>query len=122
MKLVLAEIRLVQVAEMRLVLAEMRLVPWVPPAFLEGGGGKNRAKGRHLTGTNMLSVFSGFNQRWGGGCSCLLLANSTSGGERGRCLLSTDSTSWVGVLFVCFRLIQPAKGGGWGWCCMSAFG
>ena len=29
----------VQVAEMRLVLAEMRLVPWAPPAFLEGGGG-----------------------------------------------------------------------------------
>ena len=74
-----AEIRLVQVAEMRLVLVEMRLVPWVPPAFLEGGGGKNRARGRHLTGTNMLSAFSGFNQR---------------GGEGGGSA-------------VCFRLIQP---------------
>ena len=82
MKLVLAEIRLVQVAEMRLVLAEIRLgkvteirlvqvaemwlvqvrlVPWAPPAFLEGGGG------HHLTATNMLSAFSGFQPGLGGG-------------------------------------------------------
>ena len=40
MRLVLAEIRLLQVTEMRLVqVAEMRLVLWAPPAFLEGGGG-----------------------------------------------------------------------------------
>ena len=75
-RLVLAEIRLVQVTELRLVqvvemrlvqVAEMRLVPWVPPAFLEGGGGQNRARGTHLTATNMLSAFSRFNQREGGG-------------------------------------------------------
>ena len=68
------------------------------------------------------------------GCCCLLSANSTSGGERGgggavhfwlvqpvaalgggHCPLSADSTSGVGVLSVCFRLIQPAtKGGGGG--------
>ena len=87
MKLVLAEIRLVQVAEMSLVqVAEMRLVPWAPPAFLEvGGWGQNRARGRHLTATNMLSAFSGFNQH--------------GGGVRGG-----------GGVAVCFRPIQPAGG------------
>ena len=113
MKLVLAEIRLVQVAEMRLVLAEirlvkvtemrlvkvaemrlvqvaeteMRLVPWAPPAFLEGGRwgwGQNRARGRHLTAMNMLSAFSRFQPGWGGG----------------------------GGVAVCFRPIQPAWGRG----------
>ena len=93
MRLVLAEMRLVQVAE-------MRLVPWVPPAFLEGGGGQNRAKGRHLTGTNMLSTFSGFNQRGGvlsafgqfnqrggeGGGAVRFLTGSTSGGRGGEAL------------------------------------
>ena len=39
MRLVLVEMRLVQVAVIRLVqVTEMRLVPWVPPAFLEGVG------------------------------------------------------------------------------------
>ena len=66
----------------------------------------------------------------GGGGGCPLLADSTSG--KGRwgavhfrliqtagwgsvCLLSADSTSegggGGGVLSVCFRLIQPVKGG-----------
>ena len=49
-------------------MAEMRLVPWAPPAFLEGGGGgQDRARGRHLTAMNMLSAFGGFNQQGGGG-------------------------------------------------------
>ena len=108
-----AEMRLVQVAEMRLVqVAEMRLVPWAPPAFLEGGGwvgvgggGQNRARGRHLTAVNMLSAFSGFQPGCGGG-RCPFSADSTSGGERGGA--------------VCFWLIQPARGGGGGRCPLSA--
>ena len=48
-----------------------------------------------------------------GGGFCPLLADSTStgggGGGGGRCPLSADSTSGVGVLSVCFRLIQPAR-------------
>ena len=90
MRLVLAEIRLVQVVE-------MRLVPWVPPAFLEGGGGggggQDRARGRHLTATNMLSAFGGFNQR-GEGVAVRFQLIQPAG--------------WV--LSVCFRLIQPAGG------------
>ena len=157
MRLVLvAEIRLVQVAEMRLVqvaemtlvqVAEIRLVPWAPPAFLEGGGwrGQNRASKRHLTATNMLSAFSGFQPGWGGGGGgggggegcCLLSADSTSGGGEGCCLLSADSTSGGGGGgggAVRFWLIQPARGGalstfgcfnqrgGGAVCLLSAFG
>ena len=36
------------------------------PAYLEGGGGQDRARGRHLTAANTLSAFGRFNQ-WGGG-------------------------------------------------------
>ena len=41
-------------------------VTMAPPAFLEGGGGQDRARGRHLTAVNTLSAFGRFNQ-WGGG-------------------------------------------------------
>ena len=52
----------------------------------------------------------------GGGAVCLLSADlSSEGGEGGCCCpLSADSTSGVGVLSVCFRLIQPAREGGGG--------
>ena len=99
MRLVLAEMRLV-LAEMRLVqITEMRLVPWAPPAFLEGGGWgggggrQNRARGRHLTATNMLSAFSGFNQRTGGGGCCCLLSTDSTNGVGTVCLLLANSTS-----------------------------
>ena len=39
---------------------------WAPPAFLEGEGGQDRARGRHLTAANTLSAFGRFNQ-----CVCV---------------------------------------------------
>ena len=138
MKLVLAEIRLVQVAEMRLVLAEIRLVkvtemrlvqvaemwlvqvrlvPWAPPAFLEGGGwgwGAPYDSHKYVVRFQWISTRLG----GGGGCCCLLSADSTSR-VGAVCLLSANSTSGGergGA--VRFWLVQPA---GWG-CCLSAFG
>ena len=63
------------------------------PSF-SGRGGKDRARGRHLTAAYTLSTFGRFNQ-WGGG----------GGGEGGGA--------------VRFRPIQPVGGGGG---LMSAFG
>ena len=113
MKLVLAEIRLVKVTEMRLVqvaemwLVQVRLVPWAPPAFLEGGGW---GWGAPYDSHKYVVRFQWISTRLGGG----------GGGE--------------GIVAVCFQLIQPAGGrgggavrfwliqpAGWG-CCLSAFG
>ena len=123
MKLVLAEIRLVQVAEMRLVLAEIRLVkvtemrlvqvaemwlvlvrlvPWAPPALLEGGGWGWGAPYPQICCP--LSV--DFNQVGGGG-----------GGGVAVCFQLIQPAGWV--LSVCFRPIQPAGGRGG---VLSAFG
>ena len=75
-----------------------------------GGGGQNRARGSHLTATNMLSTFSGYNQRFGGG----------GGGDVVVCFRLIQPAGWV--LSVCFRLIQPAEGGRGGGVLLSAFG
>ena len=65
----------------------MRLVPWAPPAFLEGGGGgQNRAKGAPFDSHEYVVRFQWISTRLGGG-----------GG---------------GGVAVCFRPIQPAGGRG----------
>ena len=91
---------------------------------MSGRGGQNRARGRHLKATNMLSAFSRFKQRGEGGGGCCPLSADTTGGVGAVCLLSANSTSgWRGGGgggAVRFWLIQPAgEGGG---CCLSAFG
>ena len=71
-------------------------IPWASPAFLEGGGGQDRAWGRHLTAANTLSAFSRFNQWEGeGGGAVSFWADSTTGG-------------WGAVRI---RSIQPVGGG-----------
>ena len=67
----------------------------------------------------LLSAFGQFNLRGeggGGGAVRFWLVQPVAarGGGGGRCPLSADSTSGVGVLSVCFRLIQPAREGGGG--------
>ena len=106
---------------------EMRLVPWASPAILEGWGG----------GGGVAVCFWLIQPAGGwGGAVCLLLADSTSQeGEGGCCSFLADSTNkgrggcavrfWGfnqrrGVLSVCFRLIQPSRGGGGG--LLSSFG
>ena len=127
MKLVLAEIRLVKVTEMRLVqvaemwLVQVRLVPWAPPAFLEGGGW---GWGAPYDSHKYVVRFQWISTRLGGG--------GGGGGGVAVCFQLIQPAGWV--LSVCFRPIQPAGGerggavrfwliqpAGWG-CCLSAFG
>ena len=95
------------------------------PSFFWKGWGQNRAKGRHLTGTNMLSTFSGFNQRGGGGGGDVAVcfwpiqpAGVRGGGVLSAFWLVQPAGEGGGGGTVHFRLIQPAE---WG-CCLSAFG
>ena len=63
----------------------------------------------------LLSAFGQFNQRGGGGgvLSAFGWFNQWQRGGRGGGAVRflADSTSGVGVLSVCFRLIQPAREG-----------
>ena len=54
---------------------------WASPAFLEGGGGQDRAWGRHLTAAYTLSAFGRFNQ-WGGDAVHFSPIQPVWGGER----------------------------------------
>ena len=77
------------------------------PSF-SGGGGQDRARGRHLTAANTLSAFGRFNQGGGGGGGggavrfrpiqpvwggCPLLGRWGGGGGGGCCPLSANLTS-----------------------------
>ena len=72
-----------------------------------GGGGGGGGEGVAVC-FRLIQPVGGGGGGGGGGC-CPFLADSTSTGRGGHCPLSADSTSVVGVLSVCFRLIQPAR-------------
>ena len=83
-----------------------------PQLFWKGGGGQDRARGRHLTAAYTLSAFGRFNQWGGGGGGAVHFRpiQPVGGGGGGGCPLSADLTS--GGAHVCKQ-----GEGGWGHPC-----